>query len=110
MSLGSPACPSTIINGSGTYYFHCVVRYVPPQALDIRYWYFGFFVIMLFVFLIDGFAIQNGVQIGSDTFIYLTLIGLFIGGLMATLLDVMSWIMPVTMVLILVVYTWRTRS
>lgn len=105
-----PVCPNTIINATGTFFFHCVYKYLSPMPLDIRYWWYGFTVMLIIMSAVDGFAVQRGVIVGSTTFIYLTFIGLFIGGIIATIMGIMSWILPFTILILLILYVWRTRS
>lgn len=105
-----PVCPSTIVNATGTFYWKCIFKYIPPQPLDIRYWWAGFTVTLIIAFLILGFAVSRGIAIGSTPFIYIMLIGLFVGSLVATLLTIMTWILPVTIFVALIGYAWRTRS
>jgi len=65
---------------------------------------------LVVAFMLLGISVKFGVTVGSHIFIYLAMLGLFLGSMLSVLLNIMSWVFPVTIVIVLVVYIWRTRS
>ena len=83
----------------------------PPNMLDIHYWMFGMFVTFgVTAFLLGALTMKAGVQVGSDTFIMMTLIGMFVGSLVALMMNMLPWLVPIGFFLVLLVYFMRLRG
>lgn len=84
---------------------------VPPNTFQVQYWYFGVTVNLIILCIILGFYMQNTHErIGSDGFIFMGLIGLLVGGIVALLMNVYPWEIIAVEFLILIVYIIRQKG
>jgi Ca2+/Na+ antiporter len=84
---------------------------VPPDTFQVQYWYFGVTVNLIILCVIVGYYMQNtNEQIGSDSFIFITLLGTFLGSLVALFMNVYPWEVPAVIFGLLIVYIVRFRG
>jgi hypothetical protein len=84
---------------------------VPPTVFQIQYWYFGVTVNLVILCIIVGYYMQNSrAEIGSDSFIFVTLLGTFLGSIVALLMNVYPCEVPAVVFGLLIVYIVRMRG
>ena len=84
---------------------------VPPTVYEVQYWYFGVMVNLIILCIIVGFYMQNArAEIGSDSFIFVTLLGAFLGSIVSLLMNVYPWEVPAVIFGLLIVYIVRLRG
>lgn len=84
---------------------------VPPTTYQVQYWYFGVLVNLIILCIIVGFYMQNAkVEIGSDSFIFVSLLGAFLGSLVSLFMNVYPWEVPAVIFALLIVYIVRLRG
>ena len=84
---------------------------VPPTVFQVQYWYFGVTVNLIILCIIVGFYMQKAdAQIGSDSFIFVTLLGAFLGSIVSLLMNVYPWEVPAVIFGLLIVYIVRLRG
>lgn len=84
---------------------------VPPTVYQVQYWYFGVTVNLIILCIVVGWYMHHAkVEIGSDSFIFVTLLGAFLGSLVALLMNVYPWEVAAITFLLLIVYIVRLRG
>lgn len=84
---------------------------VPPTVYQVQYWYFGVTVNLIILCIIVGFYMQKSdAVIGSDSFIFVTLLGAFLGSIVSLLMNVYPWEVPAVIFGLLIVYIVRLRG
>jgi hypothetical protein len=84
---------------------------VPPTTFQVQYWYFGVTVNLIIMCIIVGYYMQNSrAEIGSDSFIFVTLLGAFLGAIVSLLMNVYPWEVPAVIFGLLIVYIVRLRG
>ena len=84
---------------------------VPPTVFDVHYWYFGVTVNLIILCIIVGFYMQKAdAVIGSDSFIFVTLLGAFLGSIVSLLMNVYPWEVPAVIFGLLIAYIVRLRG
>lgn len=84
---------------------------VPPTVFQVQYWYFGVTVNLIILCLIVGFYMANAkVEIGSSSFIFVTLLGAFLGSIVSLLMNVYPWEVPAVIFALLIIYIIRLRG
>lgn len=84
---------------------------VPPTVFQVQYWYFGVTVNLIILCVIVGFYMSNArAEIGSDSFIFVTLLGAFLGSIVSLLMNVYPWEVPAVIFGLLMIYIIRLRG
>ena len=84
---------------------------VPPTVYQVQYWYFGVTVNLVILCIIVGYYMQNSkAEIGSDSFIFVTLLGAFLGSIVSLLMNVYPWEVPAVIFGLLIIYIVRLRG
>ena len=83
----------------------------PPIPYQIQYWYFGVTVNLIIMCVIVGYYMQNSrAEIGSDSFIFVSLLGAFLGSIVSLLMNVYPWEVPAVIFALLIIYIIRMRG
>ena len=84
---------------------------LPPNNFDLHYWLFGILVMLSVTALLDGYLVsRTNIAIGSDTFIFTSLIGLFVGSLIGLIINILPFYITIVMFALVVIYVWRGRG
>ena len=84
---------------------------VSPTVFDVHYWYFGVTVNLIILCIIVGYYMQNAkTEIGSSSFIFVTLLGAFLGSIVSLFMNVYPWEVPAVIFGLLIIYIVRQRG